>query len=218
MRESLFLLFVLLLTAAAAPAAAQSVYEKGGRIYFAGASGRVTELTSSGMDSEPGLSPDKRVVAFVRATPGRTVNTGAGDVEAKEIWLVDAGGGRPRLLVQAAADDDPKRVLAGFSAPQFSPDGARVYFLSSAYATSDAVHAVEVGTGRTSFISDGNSLEVIGSGRYGGHLLVSRHTYDARSSRDDYWLLSPGGRIVRRVGGEAAYTRFKRLHVEPARR
>lgn len=51
-------------------AAAQSVKAKDGDIHFLSAAGETRQLTSSGLDSAPALSPDARIVAFIRATPG----------------------------------------------------------------------------------------------------------------------------------------------------
>ena len=214
-----WLLFSLLMVACScADTRAQVVSEKGGKLFLTEASGQTRELTSTGRDAEPSLSHDRSRVVFVRGTPGQTINTGAGDVEAKEIWVIDRAGENPQLLVRGRADDDLKKVLAGLSRPQFSPDDRQVFFLSSAYATSDAVHAVTLGTKETAFISDGNSLTVVPSGRYRGYLLVSKHKYRRTGSYDDYWLLTARGREVRRIGGENAYRQFLKLHARPERR
>src|SRR5260370_24656095 len=45
-------------------------------------------LTHVGLVREAALSADSRSVAYVRDTPGDTVEGGAGPVPATEIWLV----------------------------------------------------------------------------------------------------------------------------------
>ena len=176
-----------------------------------GKSGAAGKPTAADKDLD--VSPDGKRIVFVRGTPGRTIETAAGAVEAKEIWVAGSGGDRPERVVRGNDDPDPKKVLAGFRAPQFSPDGRRIYFLSRAYATSDTVHRVDLNTRKLSFVSDGNSLEVVRKGKYRGHLIVSKHKYTAEASYDAYWLLTPDGKEVRRIGGEDDYARFRKEHI-----
>lgn len=89
-------------------------------------------------------------VAFVRATPGRLVSTSLGDEQVTELWVANADGSHARRLLTGASGDSVERTIAAMSSPQFSPDGRRIYFLSRAWVTSDAVHAVDVATGRGS--------------------------------------------------------------------
>jgi dipeptidyl aminopeptidase/acylaminoacyl peptidase len=139
-------------------------------------------------------SPDGRVV-FIRATPDRLVATSLGDEQATELWIANADGTAARRLVIGRAADSVERTLAALSVPQFSPDGRRVYFLSRAWVTSDAVHAVEVATGREWFVAPGNSLAIIPRGPLAGCLLVSQHRYrpNQGGSYDWTWLLGSNG-------------------------
>ncbi len=192
---------------------AQTVFARGGNLFVLGKPGHAKRLMASGRDSDPSMSPDGKRVVFVRGTPGRTIETGAGSVEAKEIWVADSKGGRPVRIVRGEGSQDPRKVLAGFRAPQFSPDGRLIYFLSHAYATSDAVHRVDVNTRKVSFVCDGNTLEVVRKGEHRGHLIVLRHRYTAQGSSDEYWLMDPHGKEVRRIGGEKEQERFKKKHL-----
>ena len=66
---------------------------------------------------DPQASPDGSQVAFVVRTTDFEANRGRND-----LWLVDMdGGGRGRLTTDAADD----------TAPRWSPDGKRLYFLST---------------------------------------------------------------------------------------
>jgi hypothetical protein len=137
-------------------------------------------------------------VAFIRATPERLVATSLGDEQATELWIAKADGTEARRLVVGVAAGRIERALAALSSPRFSPDGRRIYFLSRAWVTSDAVHAVEVASGREWFVTPGNSLEVIPSGPLAGCLLVSQHRYwpNEGGSYDWTWLLASSGHEI----------------------
>lgn len=181
---------------------AQSVTaESGNVVYRANATAAPRRLTALGLDSQPRLSPDGRMVAFVRATPGDSVEAAPGRSEATSLWIVGVDGSAPRMLVRGRESSEPKEALASFLAPRFSPDGSRIYFLSSAWVTSGAVHAVEVASGREWFVVAGNSLDVVPAGEYAGHLLVEQHRYFlAGGSYDWTWLFTPDGNEVGPVG------------------
>ena len=182
--------------------AAQGVtVENGNLVYRASTTAAPRRLTALGLDSQPRLSPDGRTVAFVRATPGDSVETATGRAEATSLWIVGVDGSAPRMLVRGRSSAEPEQALAAFQAPRFSPDGQRVYFLSSAWATSGAVHEVEPASGRGRFVVAGNSLDVVPSGTYAGHLLVSQHRYFLGGGSYDWtWLFAPDGKEVGPVG------------------
>ena len=192
----------------------QTVAAQNGVVVFTASTGSTRPLTTGGRDSEPNLSPDGRTVVFVRSNPSaKPLDSGAGEADANELWTVGADGKNATLLVRSAAHPEPKFLLAGLSAPQFSPDGKRVYFMSAAWATSGAVHAVEVATRKVMFICAGNDLEVIRTGEYRGHLIVQQHKYFlGGGSYDWYWLVRPDGKEVNPIGEEAA--NFKDVYMK----
>lgn len=148
-------------------------------------------------DSGLSYSPDSAMVAFVRPTPARLIPTALGSVEATELWVAHRDGSFARRVVVGKSTDDPRNVLADLSSPAFSPDGRRVYFLSTAWVTSGAVHMVNLSTRQSQYIAAGNSLDVIVSGEYAGCLLVGQHRYwMAGGSYDWLWLLTPTGKDV----------------------
>lgn len=201
-----------------APALAQSVTVQDGNVFYrASAEAAPRQLTSSGVDRDPVLSPDGRTVAFIRGTPADSVETVLGREEATALWTVGVDGSDPRLRVRGRSSETPSQALALLQSPAFSPDGGRIYFLSAAWATSGAVHALDLSAGAARFIAPGNSLEVIPSGDYAGFLLVSQHrNFLAGGSYDWYWLVTPEGREVDPVGeDEAALEEFRAMFVDP---
>jgi hypothetical protein len=197
----LLLAAVLAVTSAAAtPADAQSVEVQAGNAVYHAADWTVRILTHTGRDSVAVLSPDGRWVAVVRHT-GRTVPTTLAPQPATELWVVSTATGAGRRLVAPAAGRTPERTLAGLWDVVFSPDSRTVYFLSPAWATSSAVHAVEVATGRERYVTPGNSLAVVPRGRYRGYLIVQQHRYFLGGGSYDWtWLLTPGGHDVGPIG------------------
>jgi hypothetical protein len=177
---------------------AQNLFTQDGNIFFQSALSKAPiQLTSSGKDDQPTLSPDKRKVAFVRHTPAKTIESALGPVEATELWVIGVDGKGAKRLVTGYQAPKVENFLANFHSPQFSPDSKRIYFLSEAWVTSGAVHIVDIGTGAQHFVCPGNSLEVLQNGRYAGHLLVSQHRYFlAGGSYDWLWLLTPTGKEV----------------------
>jgi hypothetical protein len=157
---------------------------------FAGAAhhAQASEMSASA------LSPDGRWRAEVNADD--------------ELWLATTAataGEAPRRLLAPRPDDDPKRNLTGFNHPAFSADGRVLYVLATAWATSNALHGVDVATGATRFISDANDFQVVHEGRHAGRLVVQRHTYlPGGGSREVWFLIAPDGRTLRRIGDDAA--------------
>lgn len=192
-----------------APAVSRA-YAKGGQLYVAGAGGAAKPLPGFSKVKAAALSPDGTRIAFIKGTTGKPISTGAGDAPADQIWLVSAGGGRPTLLVSPKDAPDVKNIVAGLTAPCFSPDGQTVYFLSQAYAVSDAVHAVDLRTRAVRFVCPGNTVEVVPKGVFKGDLIVQQHRYFAGGGTFDwYWLIDPRGKDVNPVGDEEQLRQFK---------
>lgn len=209
----------LLVVLLALPALARgpAVREEKGRIVLVEANGTKRTLTSSGQDSQPGLSPDGKAVVFLRRGSDKKLESAAGEVEANEIWWMDTAGGKPRRLVKSAGSDDPKMFLGALQSPQFSPDGKTVFFLSAAWATSSAVHKVDVATGKISFVAAGNTLEVVPRGEYAGRLIVQIHKYFLGGGTYDwFWLLEADGREVGPIGEDVSNFRELYFSEEPA--
>lgn len=74
-------------------------------------------ITQVSRISDPEFSPDGRTIAFVSNRSG-----------ASKIWLVDAAGGEPRLLLRSTQAEN---------SPVWSPDGKSIAFLSSRDRQSD---------------------------------------------------------------------------------
>ncbi|EOA5628257.1 hypothetical protein OW293_014750 [Providencia rettgeri] len=88
-----------------------------------------------------------------------------------------------------------------------------VYFLSSAWATSGAVHRIRwsvivnalkdipIAIDDIEFITSGNSIYVIQKGKYSGNLIIKKHKYkDGGGSYNPYVMVSPAGDSIKEIG------------------
>jgi dipeptidyl aminopeptidase/acylaminoacyl peptidase len=200
----------------ASGAGAQSVRSEHGNVIYRSAAGGERPLTTSGLDSSAVLSPDGGLVAFVRATPDRLVETIFDPEQVKEIWVVDTAGLASRLLVRGhtgtSGSDFNRTTLTSLRNLSFSPDGSRVFFESTAAATSGALHAVDVRNGRERFVAFSNGYEVLQAPPLRGSLLIWQHWYYAASgSYESVNLCSPTGKLIAFVTEDGAPDADRRL-------
>ena len=195
------------------------VSARGGNIFISDG-GVEKQLTTSGRDSTPLLAPDGKWVAFVRSIDGKPIPSGsADDGKPAELWQVRIDGKEARRLARTRPAEKPENIIAAFDHLQFSADGRLLYFVSPAWTTSGAVHVVDTTNGKERFVLAGNDLEVIQSGEYRDHLLVSQHRYFlGGGSYDWYWLFRPDGKEVGVVGEETENFRSLYMKDQPARR
>jgi hypothetical protein len=174
---------------------------KHGNVWLIDSNGTKQQLTSTGKDTMPVLSPNKKYVAFIRKTNGPK-NAGS-NFDSSQIWLVDLKSNTTGLIVQSKPDSVTSLSLlrGGFDALQFSPDSKYLYFLSMAWPLSMAIHRIDISTNQDQFVSDGNSLYVIPTGEHIGYLIVFKHKYrDDGSTYDHNWLLQPDGTEIKDMG------------------
>ncbi len=196
--KSLFL--TILLAFLSTVCNAQSVYESNGSIFLKDQKGSEIRLTYSGRDSEPSLSPDGAMVAFVRDTPQKRIWTGIGEAPATELWIVDVSSKKAERVLRAKNSDKMEERLSGFHALQFSQDSDSIYFLSEAWATSGAVHRLNLTTKKERFIVPGLGFEVIREGEYSGYLKVRIRKYYEEFGRGAYdcdYVLTPEGKEIK---------------------
>lgn len=182
-------LALILMSATAAWADEPKAWIHDGDVWFAGADGAQRRLTTDGQDRDAVLSPDGRQVAYVHvdAPP-----PGDYDPDRSSLWLASVDGAAPRRLAEPVESDQMEQGFISLNNPVFSPDGATLYVLANAWVTSDAVHAVDLASGRQRYVIDGNSVGVLLNGPYRGWLVVSRHRYWPKGgSYDPYFVVRP---------------------------
>ena len=113
-----------------------TVHNEGGNIYLKVA-GKVTQLTTTGRDKEPVLSPDSGWVAFSREIEGKVKECSERDdlfaCPSDQLWIIDLETRSERLLPEPRTDVPPKRtkdVIYQFYGKKFSPDSQTIYFIT----------------------------------------------------------------------------------------
>lgn len=201
-RMRIALIFLLLLcvgSAAAAPAERMSVAVVNGNVVLTVA-GKATQVTTSGRDLEPVVSPNGSLVVFTRKVPWMSSPPGCsmGTPEVRELWVIGTDKKGERKLLASKDADDPKVVLCDFMKKQFSSDGRRVMFETPAWATSGALHEYDLTTNRQRYVIPSNGFRILtdcAMREYRDHLVVSQHRYFVfGGSYDWYYLFSPDGK------------------------
>ncbi|MBM4027356.1 MAG: hypothetical protein FJ280_18410 [Planctomycetes bacterium] len=173
--------------------ASASVTSRDGNIHYTHPSGKSLRLTDSGRDQEPSLQPGGEWVYFIRTfegafsggkyrpPPGKTVPPGT--LLQEEVWRVRKDGSDARMLYRHEAgmpSEDDDHDIASISNIQFSPDGKKVYFEASRWATSSELWMMNAdGSGQVA-LSPGNGTRIIQSsksGEYRGYILTSLHRH-----------------------------------------
>ncbi|MBI5426785.1 MAG: PD40 domain-containing protein [Nitrospinae bacterium] len=186
---------------------------------------KTEQLTTSGRDREPVLSPDGQWVAFSREIPGKAIQCEKDEMEPYEcadeqLWIFGLGNRSERMLLEPTPDPLGNygiHAIIKFGNKTFSPDGKTVYFETRDGQLSGAIHAVGIDGGGARFVAPGRGLRVIK--RVGmeemkglaGHLLVEQHRYFfSGGSYDWHWVIAPDGKTLEPVGDSIHLDDFAR--------
>lgn len=189
----LFATFVLMLSLG--QAIASDLFEQNGKIFHRNERGEVQQVSAEQHNTNAVISPNQKWGAYIHAEEATP------DDSAHEIWLVDMDTRASRMVVRSQTNDKPENNLTQLHNLKFSPDGRSLYFMTAAWATSGAVHQLDIATLQQHYVTDGNSLDIIPHGKYAGYLVVTKHIYlRGGGSVENYCLLKPNGRQVKCAG------------------
>lgn len=138
-------------------------------------------------------APGGKVVYYIMSLPGR-------DSVGNPRTAIEAGVDENRsfrILLASRPSDDPKTNLTDFSNLSLSPDRKTLYFQTDAWATSTAIHSLDIATKRTSYVTDGEMSCVVLGGEFQGDLIVEQHRYFIQGgSYDALYLYNPVGKLI----------------------
>jgi hypothetical protein len=140
-----------------------------------------------------------RSVEYVAAPGGRTTYYILADAQGNSN-RIEAGlnGNRSfQVLLTAKPSTEPEHNLTDFSHLRLSPDGKTLYFEASAWVTSNAVHSLNIATGKVSYVTSGEIACLVLQGEHQGDLIVEQHRYFVQGgSFDALYLYEPTGKEV----------------------
>jgi hypothetical protein len=185
------------------------IFLKSGNIYFIQDNNQTLQLTSAGLARSPILSPDKKSIAFIKVgtdpLPEQCRNfADTNSRYGKQIWIIDVERKKERLLVNYNfACAKPMEMIIAPHHLTFSPDSKTLYFLTYAWTTSNALHAVNIVDAKQRYLLPANSLAVATDEEYKGNLILNQHRYFiGGGSYDWYWLFTPEGKEIGPLGEE----------------
>ncbi|HVX81650.1 MAG: hypothetical protein ACTHOR_04565 [Devosia sp.] len=198
---------VLAFAALAIPAHAATVGVEQGNIIVDG-----QPVTSGGNDSDPLLSPDGKFVVFVRLgadsdAMAKCSSDGALPVRGVALYRVGIDGKGLAKLLDAHGSDKPETSLCEFDSMAFDSSGRYLYFDTPAWATSSAVHVLDLKAKRERFFVAGGLERVLagcGDKKYRDHVIVTQHRYFVFGGSYDWaYLFSPAGKELGAVTDDA---------------
>lgn len=205
MRKLYYFIFILMTFNGQVQAA--KTFIKDGNIYFVQENNKTLQLTHNGLANSALLSPDQKSIVFIKMGKDMIPELCRDFADTnynyeKQIWILDIKSKKERLLVKNNfACDKPMEMILDPHQLTFAPDSKTLYFLTYAWTTSNALHAVKLSDSTQHYILPANSLAVVQDGDYKGDLIINQHRYFiSGGSYDWYWLFTPEGKEIGPLG------------------
>ena len=168
---------------------------------------RILQLTKDAKSTDLTKSPDGKWIAFVKQShytiPSNCFYFSEKGEQADEIWIVNTKEMTKKVLVTPHFScGDVSKVIIDPHNLQFSPNSKTLYFETSAWVTSGAIHAVDVDGNHLRFVTDGSELRIVQSGSYKGDIIVNQHRYRFKGdtplgSYNGDWLFTSTGKQIK---------------------
>jgi hypothetical protein len=185
---------------------------KDNNVYVTKTDGKIEQVTFIGKDSKALISPDKKVVYFIR----QTGNMGEYEYEGMEqlaIMQVDLNSSKEQKLTDTIHYEDWKSTSEIFEVTGFtlSQDGGFIFFITQKWATSGVLVRLNTETKKLTEISHGDKFELIKEGQHRNHIIVTRSSIKKNVGRQwSNWLIDNEGNEIMEIGDDDAVNNFKR--------
>lgn len=162
-------------------------------------------FTTSNSDDQTATDPDTGMT--IDSNHDKDINY------AKQIWIHDVKSKKERLLVDNNFScKNPETQMLDPQQLHFSPDGKKLYFITTGWVTSGALHVVNVDGTKEHFLIPANEFSILQKGQYKGYIVAWQHRYFvAGGSYNWYWLFSPSGKEVGPLGKDVTSDQKKYL-------
>ena len=110
------------------------------------------------------VAPGGRAVYYIMSLPGKDADGNPN----RQIEVGRKGNSSFEVLLKPEPSNDPRENLTGFSHLFRLTDGRTLYFQAWAWATSNAVHSLDIQTKHVSYVTNGQIACVVLQGEYEG--------------------------------------------------
>lgn len=175
-----------------------NIYAQDGKIYF-------HQVTKSGLDTLPSLSKDRHFLIYLR-------HQQSGEINLTQIIRYDLRTSTEEVLVQASEDNPnvstsisyansdnyPFSCLGDIMNMKLSPDNERIYFETTAWTVSHAIHYYVISTGQIYFFHSGDLNEIYPNGML--NIQTTDLAFDKKGNSAryvQYWLYDSDGKKIK---------------------
>jgi hypothetical protein len=191
---------------------ATKTFIKNGNIYVQYDNAESRQLTAKGFDSQPIMANDKSFVIYLRTIKNPTEpEEGVEIIDETKIVLYNLKSSVENVIVQGCksdgtgsspinysdSDEYPFSGLCNISNLQLSSDGQRVYFETSAWTVSNAIHYCFIPSRKLAFFSSGWLNKVFQDGNL-NITITDIEQNKGRYTQD--WLYDKNGAAIEAIG------------------
>ena len=159
--------------------------QKGNIVYVE--NGKSKQLTESGRDKNPILSPKQDWIYFIRQGQ---VNQEQVKKSGDEIWRVKIDGSSlAKLHKEIELENNNGGAIDEI---HISPDGLRIYFQASKFATGSSLEVMNSDGTNLQYLGPAEVMKIILEGKYAGYILASQGRVEKDKGRFwQFYLFTP---------------------------
>jgi hypothetical protein len=206
------LLSILLTTLYCFSAIPERAFTKEGNLFIQFDNSEIIQITFKGQDSDASMASNRKFIVFLRTVKNPDAKEeGEQLIDETSIILYNLENSKEQILVQGCKFDGegsskisysdsegyPFTGLCNIQKPILSPDNERIYFETTAWTVSAAIHFCSIPTGMISFFHAGSLNEVLPNGN------LSINVTETRKNKGRYyqdWLFDSKGKAIKALG------------------